>query len=437
MIARVHARWIVPVVAPPIRDGWIDVDVSRGEIVGLGARESPPVAGSAEPRQRIDFGEAVILPGLVNAHTHLELSHLAGRVPPAPDFVTWVRAMLGVRFGAPTTVGAVVDAAAHAIAGAEAAGTVAVGDIGNTDAAIGPLVASSLSGVHFREALGFRRADAQRITSETTLGAMAAHGRLVEAGCTRLQASVAPHAPYSSSAPLIQALAHGQPRTWFSSEEHPPSPRSSIHLAESSAELEFLAHGSGPFRSLLADLGAWDAEWTPPGVAPVAYLQQLGALHRDLLVVHGTQLTRPQLDVLAEVGATLVLCARSNAWVGAGVPPVGDAVAAGVRLAVGTDSLASVADLNLFAELAVLRSVAPEVPASTLLRAATWGGAQALGCRSLGYLGPGASIRALVRVPPADVADMEEWLVAGAADTSDLRWLDELLTPCPSPEPLP
>jgi cytosine/adenosine deaminase-related metal-dependent hydrolase len=340
-----------------------------------------------------------------------------------------VRAMLGVRFGAQTMVGEVIDAVAEAIASAVAAGTVAVGDIGNTDAAIGPLSASTLSGVHFREALGFRAADAPRIISEARIGAMAAHARLIESGSPRLQASVAPHAPYSSSAPLIQALAQGQPRTWFSSEEHPPSPRSSIHLAESPAELQFLAHGTGPFRSLLIDLDAWDPEWTPPGVGPVAYLQQLGALHRELLVVHGIQLTRQELDVLAEVGATLVLCVRSNAWVGAGVPPVGDAVAAGVRLAVGTDSLASVADLNLFAELGGLRRVAPEVPASTLLRAATWGGAQALGCPSLGHLGPGASNRAVVRVPPAGVADMEEWLVAGAADTSDLRWLDDLLAP--------
>lgn len=428
MVVRAFARWIVPVVAAPIRDGWVDVDVSRGEIVGLGERGALAVAGSAAPRHSVDLGEAVILPGLVNAHTHLELSHLAGRVDPAPDFVTWVRAMLGARLAAQTTVGGVIAAVCEAISGAVAAGTVAVGDIGNTDAAIGPLAASTLSGVHFREALGFRAADASRIISEARIGAMAAHARLVEAGCTRLQASVAPHAPYSSSAPLIEALAQGQPRTWFSSEEHPPSPRSSIHLAESTGELEFLMHGTGPFRSLLADLGAWDDEWSPPGSGPVAYLQQLGALHRDLLVVHGTQLTRPELDVLAEVGSTLVLCVRSNAWVGAGVPPVGDAVASGVRLAIGTDSLASVEDLNLFAELAALRRVAPEVPAATLLRAATWGGAQALGCRTLGYLGPGASSRALVRVPPAGVPDVEEWLVAEAGDTSELRWLDRLVS---------
>ena len=202
---------------------------------------------------------------------------------------------------------------------------------------------------------------------------------------------------------------------------------SSIHLAESPEEVEFLATGTGPFRSLLADLGAWDDTWVPPGLAPVPYLQQLGALHARLLVVHGTQLGAGELRTLADAGATLVLCPRSNRWVGAGVPPVAAAFAAGVRVAVGTDSLASVEDLNLFAELAFLREIAPDVPASRLLEAATRGGARALGCTTLGVLAPGATSRAIVRMPPAGVADVEQWLVADAADTGDLRWLDELV----------
>jgi cytosine/adenosine deaminase-related metal-dependent hydrolase len=425
MIVRVHARWILPIAAPLLHGGWIDVDAARGVIVGVGAAGAP---SATAPARMIDLGHAAILPGLVNAHTHLELSHLAGRVPPAGSFVAWVRAMLAVRFGAQTTVGEVVDAATQAIASAEAHGTAGVGDIGNTDAAIGPLAASSLSGLHFREVLGFRGADAERVRSEATVGAIAAHVRLHEAGCTRVRVSVAPHAPYSTSAPLIQAVVNGRPTTVFADWEQPACPVSSIHLAESPEELEFLATGTGPFRDLLTDLGSWDPAWQAPGVGPVAYLQQLGALHRHLLVVHGTQLTRPDFDVLADVGATLVLCPRSNRWVGAGVPAVADAVAAGVRLAVGTDSLASVADLNVFAELAALRGAAPAVPAATLLRAATLGGAQALALDGLGLLAPGATSRAIIRVPPAGVHDMEEWLVAEAADTTDLRWLDDITT---------
>ncbi len=415
MIVRVHARWVVPVVAPLIRDGWIDIDTVRGEVVGLGASAS---GRRAPAGHRIDLGEAVVLPGLVNAHTHLELSYLAGVVAPADDFVAWVRALLAARRANPATVTTVAEAAGRAIAAMEASGTAAVGDIGNTDAAVQALAASSLSGVHFREALGFRRAVAARVEAEACHGAAEAQAQLAEARNTRIAATVAPHAPYSTSAPLIQSLAAGYPAG---------QGLSSIHLGESAAEVEFLATGAGPLRTLLDDLGAWDDGWSPPGVSPASYLGALGALHDRLLVVHGTQFSAADLRVIADAGATLVICPRSNEWVGAGVPPVSAAFAAGVRVALGTDSLASVADLNLFAELSAVRALAPGVAASALLRAATLGGAQALRCERLGALRPGASSRALVRVPPSGGADVEEWLVSGAADTTDLRWLDELV----------
>ena len=415
MIVRVHAKWVIPVASPVLRDGWIDVDSARGEIAGVGAAGAEP---AATPDRAIQLPDAAVLPGLVNAHTHLELSHLAGAVAPADGFVSWVRAMLGVRFGVAASVAAVTAAAVRAIGRMEATGTAGIGDIGNTDIAVLPLAASSLSGVHFREALGFKGVDAARIAAETRLGAVLAQARIIEQGSTRLLASVAPHAPYSTSAPLIRSLSAGYEAT---------GAVSSIHLAESPEELEFLASGGGPFRHLLGDLGAWDDTWEPPRMAPVSYLQHIGALHARLLIVHGTQLDTAQLRRLAASGATLVLCARSNQRVGAGRPPVRQAFAAGVRIAVGTDSLASVEDLNVFAEMAFLHAIAPDVPSSRLLEAATRGGAQALGCAALGVLAPGATSRAIVRTPPAGVQDVEQWLVADAADTGDLRWLDELV----------
>jgi cytosine/adenosine deaminase-related metal-dependent hydrolase len=427
MTIRVRARWVVPVAAPVLHDGWVDVDPVRGEIVGVGVSDAIPVSPAARPTRVIDLPGAVILPGLVNAHTHLELSHLAGAVAPADSFVSWVRAMLGVRFGSPASVATVTEAVIRAIGQMEATGTAGVGDIGNTDVAALPLADSSLSGVHFREALGFKQADAKRVATEARLGAMVAHTRLAERGGARIASSVAPHAPYSTSARLIQSLATGMPIGGVLDVPVPACDVSSIHLGESPEEVEFLATGTGPFRSLLADLGAWDDTWLPPGLPPVAYLKKLGALHAGLLVVHGTHLGGGELRILADAGTTLVLCPRSNRWVGVGVPPVADAFAAGVRVAVGTDSLASVEDLNLFAELAFLRQIAPEVPASRLLEAATRGGARALGCTTLGILAPGATSRAIVRMPPSGVQDVEQWLVADAADTGDLRWLDELV----------
>ena len=430
MITRVEARWVLPIAAPMLSGGWIDVDEARGEIVAVGAAGAAGAASHAADRtidRTIDLGDAVVLPGLVNAHTHLELAHLAGRVPPAAAFVPWVRSMLAARFTGEVPVATVTAAIVEAIAAMEATGTAGVGDIGNTDAAIGPLASSSLHGVHFREALAFEPTEAARVASAACLGARLAGQRLDDRGCSRLRVSVAPHAPYSTSAPLIQALASGLPVDGLSATWPAAAGISSIHLGESPEEIEFLAHGTGPFRALLEDLGKWHAGWQPPGIGPVEYLASLGALHRGLLVVHGAQFTPDALQTLAITGATLVLCARSNRWVGVGVPPVAAAVTAGVPLAIGTDSLASVEDLNLFAELAFLRACAPSVPAAVLLRAATLGGARALGCATLGLLGPGASSRAVVRTPPAGVTDVEEWLVADAADTRDVRWLDALV----------
>ena len=416
MIVRVRAKWVVPVAAPVLPGGWIDVDDERGEITAIGDSRTR----SARRADRVvDLPDAAILPGLVNAHTHLELSHLAGAVPPAASFVTWVRTMLAARAATPAAVSTITDAIVRAIAAMEATGTAGIGDIGNTDLAVLPLAGSLLSGVHFREALGFRGAVARRVAAEARLGAAVAQAQLVEHGCARIVSSVAPHAPYSTSAALMQDLARG------TREAHRVS---SLHLAESGEEVEFLQTGRGAFRELLADLGVWDETWTPPGVRPVEYVRGLGVLHDRLLVVHGTQLAADQLRAIADARATLVLCVRSNRWVGAGAPPAEEAFASGARIALGTDSLASVEDLNLFAELAALRRLTPGIPPGRLLRAATWGGAQALGCTALGYLGPGATSRAVVRTPAAHVEDVEEWLAADAADTADLRWLDDVVT---------
>ncbi len=427
MNVRLTARWVLPIASPLLEDGWVDVDPSRDAILGVGTRAT---LNDAHPGRVIDLGAVVILPGLVNAHTHLELSHLAGAVPPAPCFVAWVRAMLAARAGIastapgdrgalPVDASSVTAAIARAIDTMTATGTAVVGDIGNTDAAVRPLAASALAGVYFREALGFRSAHADRLLDDARRDAERANAVFRAAGRGDLVASIAPHAPYSTSPPLLAGLAGGMDAE---------RAVSSVHLGESPEEVEFLQTGRGPFRDLLDDLGAWDETWTPPGIRPAAYVQQCGALHDRLLVVHGTQFDDDDLALVARARATLVSCVRSNRWVGAGAPPVAEALAAGVRLAVGTDSLASVEDLNLFAELAALRDVAPGVPAGHLLYAATRGGALALGCDRFGYLGPGATTRALVRTPPAGVTDVEEWLVSGAAETSDLRWLDALVT---------
>ena len=151
-----------------------------------------------------------------------------------------------------------------------------------------------------------------------------------------------------------------------------------------------------------------------PACGPVEYLDRMGFLDERVLCVHGVHLEDAALETLASRRATLVTCPRGNRLTGAGSPPVPAFYAAGLRVAVGTDSLASVPDLNLFSELAELRRLAPRVPASMLLASATWQGARALGWDDeFGTIAPGKRAALLGVTVPRSVADVEEYLVGG------------------------
>jgi cytosine/adenosine deaminase-related metal-dependent hydrolase len=198
-----------------------------------------------------------------------------------------------------------------------------------------------------------------------------------------------------------------------------------VHLSESAEEVEFIASGGGPWRALLEELGVWDPQWVPPGVSPVQFLDDAGFLGSNVLAVHGVQMSLDDLGRLKARGTTLVTCPRSNGHTGAGAPPIQDFYDAGVRVAIGTDSLASSPDLNLFAELATIRALAPSIPAAALLASATREGARALGFESdYGTIEPGRRARLIAVTVPADTADVEEYLLGGITP-SQIRWLDE------------
>jgi cytosine/adenosine deaminase-related metal-dependent hydrolase len=198
----------------------------------------------------------------------------------------------------------------------------------------------------------------------------------------------------------------------------------SVHLGESAQEIEFLREGTGEWRALLESLGVWNAEWVPPRRGPVGYLDDLGLVNERLLAVHGVQFSDEDLTRLASAKSTVVTCPRSNRWTGAGVPPIERFYASGVNVAIGTDSLASVEDLNLFAEMAEVRRLAPAVPAGRILESATLAGARALGfAAELGSLEPGKRAQLLAVRLPENCRDVEEYLVGGV-QPADIRWLD-------------
>lgn len=401
----VRAAWICPITRPPIEDGWIAIDDDRIVAVGSDRRDAP----SATVR---DLGNAVVLPGLVNAHTHLELSWLRGRVPPAAHFVDWIKQLFVTRGGRhehPEDPD-VLDAARTAIRELREFGIAAVGDISNSLASVGPLRDEGLRGIVFHELLGFNLPDGRKI-EETRPARESARQK----GGDQVRVSVAPHACYSVSPEMFRAIRDELDAT---------STRiTSVHVGESESEMEFLERGTGPWPGMLRWVGSWVEGWQPPGCGPVEFLHALEFLDARSLVVHGVQLSDASLAHLARLGCTLVTCPRSNEWVGAGVPPVARFYASGVPVAIGTDSLASVEDLSIFAELKTLRWLAPDVPARTLLESATLVGARALGFDDrLGSIEEGKLAELIAVDLPARVDDVEEYLVGGI-DSRQVAWV--------------
>jgi aminodeoxyfutalosine deaminase len=398
-VTRFSADWILPISDDPVAGGAVAIDAGR--IVSIAKRDGT---------EEVALGRVAVLPGLVNAHTHLELSYLRGCIPSAPRFLDWVRPMLAARRERRSDDDhAVLRAAEQAVQQSRAAGTALIGDVTNTLATVGVLRDAAMPGRVFHELIGFAGIDAE--------GQVANARRAIDAlsGPADIRLSLAPHAPYSVSPALFAAIRRDL-------DDRSPAV-SSVHLAESPEEVELLQKGTGPWRVLLGELGVWNAQWQVPRSSPVEYLLELGFLDSSILVVHGVQLEGADLDRLRTHGVTLVSCPRSNRYVGVGSPPLEAFYAMDVEVAFGTDSLASVEDLNIFAELAEARRVAPKVPARKLLRSATLTGAMALGFGDdFGSIEPGkrASLIA-VRIPDG-VSDVEEYLVSGV-DSSSIEWL--------------
>jgi cytosine/adenosine deaminase-related metal-dependent hydrolase len=398
-----RAAWLLPISQPPIRDGWLRTD--RGRIVAFGHTRPGDFTASDET----DLGEVAVLPGLVNAHTHLELSWMRGRIPETDDFDGWIRRVIELKNQSAQHGDGLAVSIDEAIREARAFGTVLIGDITNTLATSRPLQEHGMAAVVFHELLGFRGEDAARLMQEAT-------ARLEsEPASDLVRHALAPHAPYSVSPALFGLIRAAL--------QHAPFARSSVHLGESAAEIEFLKHGTGPWREGLEQMGKWDPSWVFPRSGPVEYLDRMGFLDDRVLVVHGVHLTAAELKRLAAIGVTLVTCPRGNMRTGAGEAPIEDVFAAGMRVAVGTDSLASVPDLNLFSELEEMRRLAPALPARRLLECATINGARALGFEAdFGTIDSGKRDALIAVQLNGHVPSVEEHLVSGI-DASQITWI--------------
>jgi cytosine/adenosine deaminase-related metal-dependent hydrolase len=399
----IQAAWLLPIVGPPIREGV--AAISSGRVVWVG---HPGDSGRPDgPLHRL--GDGVLLPGLVNAHCHLELSHLAG-LESGDGFVPWVEAVVASR--GRHSDAEIAEAASAAIAAVEASGTVAIGDVSNTLAHLARLAESSLSAVVFLELLAWDPARAASTLAWAESLVAEKRGSL-RAG---LELRLAAHAPYSVSPELMRLLtARGGP--------------AAIHLAESLDESLFLADGSGAWPGFLASRGHGHVRFDPPRQTPVGYCDALGALHPRLVAAHGVQVDARDRERLAGRGVHVVLCPRSNARLGVGTADAPALLAAGVRLSLGSDSLASSPSLDVLEDAVLLNRQFPGMDAGTILRMATLGGAEALGFTELGAIEPGRRA-AFAYAPAASTpGDPEGFLLSGEAR------LERVALPVPQLQP--
>jgi cytosine/adenosine deaminase-related metal-dependent hydrolase len=348
-----RGRYLVPIAGPPLAGGWVRIE--RGRIAAMGCgRPSEPV---------IDLGDSIILPGLVNAHTHLEFSDLAAPLAADGGLPDWIRRVVTLRRSHP--VGPAADerlatAVAAGLAESAAAGVTSLGEIATATppafSAAGPRLRI------YREALG--------LSPEAMAAAEAAVVRDLD--CMHRRSAwggVSPHAPYSVGAVLGRRAMHAAVRRRLPV---------ATHLAESPEELELLSRGRGAFRQLLEDLGAWQPA-SPPRLLPLAdWITLLSRAYRAA-VIHATFLPEDGL-ALARLARhrdrmAVVVCPRT-AWLLAGrLPPIAALRFAGVRVALGTDSRATAPDLSLLAECRALVDgglVSPAEALAMATREAAW-----------------------------------------------------------------
>ncbi len=308
------------------------------------------------------------MPGLVNAHTHLELSLFKKQMALPNDFVSWVFELIGRKIQ--LTDSDLESSVRRGLRETLTAGTTTVGDITNIPRSLSILQESGCRSVLFREVLG-RTGEETVPWMEKVAGEL--HSMEARAG-ERVTIGLSPHTPHTLSEERLKALAA------YLKEKSLPY---AMHIAESEAEKDYFQSHAGALKSRLFPVIGWGNTPDPEAFGtPFEHVRRMGLLSDRLVVIHGVYLTSKDLDHMQEAGARVVLCPRSNHFLRVGTAPIREVLQRGIPVGLGTDSLASNTSLSLWEEIRFLRdrfSEDPFITAERLLSMATLGGAEALG----------------------------------------------------------
>jgi cytosine/adenosine deaminase-related metal-dependent hydrolase len=373
------ADWVLPIEGPPIEAGAVAIE--DGRIAAVGTVD--------ELGEGTFYADAVIVPGFVNAHSHLEYAVYGGFGDGVGDFAEWIT--LHIERKARIGWEEFVDIAKLGAAECLASGVTTLGDCSYSGAAAVACAELGLRATVYLEVFGSQ-------PDEALTHFAATRDRISDSFSARVRVGVSPHAPYSASAEVYRACAEL---------ELPMA----THVSESRSEVAYLTRGEGAwgaYGDLLVD---------PPGRTGTRLLAEHGLLGPQLVAAHCVVLDEDEIDLLASTGTGVAHCPRSNAALGCGVAPLAELRAAGTRVGVGTDSPASAPSFDFFEELrsviltARARAARPDVlTASDALELATLGSARALGLDS--------EIGSLVPVKRADLT------VISMARSPYLPWED-------------
>ncbi len=329
-----------------------------GRISRIEPWQDPPAIPGVEV---IDWGSALIMPGLINAHAHLELTDLNNQLTRFRSFTDWVSQLIDRRrlWIKDQFLSSLRKGEEEALS----SGTTLVGDVSSSGFGWDATNGENLRRVVFEEVIALSSANLDEAISqlESRLDLQSNNPLLIH--------GVSPHAPYSVSPELYRRVAElSRTRGLLLA----------THAAETESEIQFLQTGTGEFRDFLDNLGVLPKEWKPPQLNPIPYLDSLGVLGPLCVLIHCNYLDQDDLNRILGTRSSVVYCPRSHDFFGHDKYPIRQLMDCGINVGLGTDSLASNNSLSMLDEIRYLFKVRKDLKSEEIFRAATLNGAAAL-----------------------------------------------------------